>query len=87
MIKKLKDYKVYCPYTYNRAQDFSGLQTFSYIYEQKILYLPKFFGDILFDNKMDFNEISTFIHFMLNNFGNEKICQLIKGMILFNEIP
>jgi hypothetical protein len=43
MIKKMKDYKAYCPYTYNRAQDFTGLQTFSYLYEQKTLYLPKFF--------------------------------------------
>ena len=24
---------------------------------------------------------------MLQNFGNEKICQLLKGMILFNDIP
>ena len=24
---------------------------------------------------------------MLHNFGNEKICQLLKGMILYNDIP
>ena len=87
IIKKLKDYKVYCPYSYKRSQNFTGLQTFSYLHEKKTLYLPKFFEDILLDKKIDFNEISTFIHFMLNKFGNEKICQLIKGMILFNNIP
>ena len=85
--EKLRNYKVNCLYTYNRSQDFSGLQTFTYLYERKTLYLPTFFGKILIDDKLDENETSTFIHFMLNNFGNENICKLFKGMILFNDIP
>ena len=87
MIKKLKDYKVNCPYTYKHSQDFTGLQTFTYLYERRILYLPKFFGDIISNIHLDYKEISEFIHFMLNNFANEKICELLKGMILFNDIP
>ena len=87
MNEKLRNYKVNCPYTYNRSQDFSGLQTFTYLYERKTLYLPTFFEKILIDDKLDDNETSTFIHFMLNNFGNKNICKLFKGMILFNDIP
>ena len=87
MIKKLKDYKVKCLYTYERSQNFSGLQTFTYLYEKKTLFLPRFYKNILEDSKMDYNEILEFIHFMLNNFANDKICDLFKGMILFNDIP
>ena len=86
-IKKLRDYKVNCPYTYERSQNFSGLQTFTYLYERKTLCLPRFFANIYNGSKLDYKEISEFIHFMLNNFANEKICQLLKGMILFNDIP
>ena len=46
MNTKLKNYKVNCPYTYKRSQDFSGLQTFSYLNENKTLYLPMFFKNI-----------------------------------------
>ena len=84
---KLKDYKVYCYYTYKSAQDFRGLQTFTYLYENESLSLPYFYKDILEQKHIEYEEISTLINFMLNNFGNEKICQLIKGMILFNDIP
>ena len=84
---KLKDYKVYCYYTYKSAQDFRGLQTFTYLYENESLSLPYFYKDILEQKHIEYREISTLINFMLNNFGNEKICQLIKGMILFNDIP
>ena len=87
MIKKLKDYKVNCLYTYERSQNFSGLQTFTYLSERKTLFLPRFYKNVLEDSKMDYNEILEFIHFMLNNFANEKICGLFKGMILFNDIP
>ena len=81
--KKLKDYNVSCPYTYKRAQDFRGLQTFTYLYENESLSLPSFYKDILEHRYIEYEEISTLIDFMLNNFGNEKICQLLKGMILF----
>ena len=84
---KLKDYKVYCYYTYKSAQDFRGLQTFTYLYENESLSLPYFYKDILEQKHIEYEEISTLINFMLNNFGNEKICELIKGMILFNDIP
>lgn len=87
IIKKLKDYKVKCPYTYKRSQNFTGLQTFTYLYEYKTLYLPSFYRNILSNNKIDYAEISALIHFMLSNFANEKICHLLKGMILFNDIP
>ena len=85
--KRLKDYKVNCPYTYKRAQDFRGLQTFSYLYEKDQLLLPSFFKDVLTHNNINYQEIFILINFMLQNFGNEKICQLLKGMILFNDIP
>ena len=87
VIKILKDYKVKCLYTYERSQNFSGLQTFTYLYESKTLFLPIFYKNVLEDSKMDYNEILEFIHFMLNNFANDKICDLFKGMILFNDIP
>ena len=70
-----------------RAQDFRGLQTFTYLYENESLSLPSFYKDILEQRHIEYEEISTLIDFMLNNFGNEKICQLLKGMILFNDIP
>ena len=85
--KKLKDYKVNCPYTYKRAQDFRGLQTFSYLYDRDKLSLPSFYKDVLTHNNINYQEISTLIDFMLQNFGNEKICKLLKGMILFDDIP
>ena len=87
VIKALRDYKVKCPYTYTRSQDFTGLQTFTYLYENKTLHLPHFYKSILNKNKIDYSEISALIHFMLENFANEKICNLLKGMILFNDIP
>ena len=85
--KKLKEYKVNCPYTYKRAQDFRGLQTFTYFYNNESLSLPSFFKDILNHKMVGYKEIAILIEFMLHNFGNEKICQLLKGMILYNDIP
>ena len=87
MNTKLKNYKVNCPYTYSRSQDFTGLQTFSYISESKTLSLPMFYKSILINSKIDYKETLAFIHFVLNNFGNKKIGELFKGMILFNDIP
>ena len=87
MNTKLRNYKVHCPYTYKRSQDFTGLQTFSYITENKTLPLPMFYKSILSNAKIDYKETLAFIHFILNNFGNEKISELFKGMILFNDIP
>ena len=87
MNTKLKNYKVNCPYTYSRSQDFTGLQTFSYISESKTLSLPMFYKSILINSKIDYKETLAFIHFVLNNFGNKKIAELFKGMILFNDIP
>ena len=87
MNTKLRNYKVHCPYTYKRSQDFTGLQTFSYITENKTLSLPMFYKSILSNTKIDYKETLAFIHFILNNFGNEKISELFKGMILFNDIP
>ena len=87
MNTKLKNYKVNCPYTYSRSQDFTGLQTFSYISESKTLSLPMFYKSILINSKIDYKETLAFIHFVLNNFGNKKIAELFKSMILFNDIP
>ena len=87
MNTKLRNYKVKCPYTYKRSQDFSGLQTFSYVNEKKTLFLPMFFKSIKKKKKIDYKETLDFIHFILNNFGNDKISELFKGMILFNDIP
>ena len=85
--KKLKEYRVNCPYSYKRAQDFRGLQTFTYLNNNESLSLPSFFKEILNHKLVGYQEITVLVNFMLNNFGNEKICQLIKGMILFNDIP
>ena len=85
--KKLKDYKVKCLYTYERSRDFRGLQTFTYLNENEKLNLPSFYKDILNNKKIDYEEIETLVDFMLKNFGNDQICYLLKGMILFNDIP
>ena len=85
--KKLKDYKVNHKYTYERSRDFRGLQTFSYLNENEKLYLPSFYKDVVNNKKIDYEEIKILIDFILKNFGNEQICYLLKGMILFNDIP
>ena len=85
--KILKNYKVDCQYTYERSRDFRGLQTFTYLNENENLDLPSFYKDILNNQKIDYEEIKILIDFMLKNFGNEQICYLLKGMILFNDIP
>ena len=85
--KKLREYKVKCPYTYKRAQDFRGLQTFTYLNNNEKLSLPLFYKEILNQKLVGYKEVSILINFMLSNFGNEKICQLLKGMILYNDIP
>ncbi len=54
VIKKLRDYKINCLYTYKRSQDFTGLQTFTYLYEDKLLHLPTFFKDIIYNKKIQF---------------------------------
>ena len=85
--KKLKEYKVDCQYTYERSRDFRGLQTFTYLKENEKLDLPSFYRDVLNHNKIDYKEIKVLIDFMLKNFGNDQICYLLKGMILFDDIP
>ena len=85
--KKLKEYKVNCEYTYERSRDFRGLQTFTYLNENEKLDLPSFYKDVLNNKKIDYDEIKILIDFILKNFGNEQICYLLKGMILFNDIP
>jgi len=85
--KILKDYKVDCQYTYERSRDFRRLQTFTYLNENENLYLPSFYKDILNNKKIDYEEIKILINFILKNFGNDQICYLLKGMILFNDIP
>ena len=85
--KILKDYIVDCQYTYERSRDFRGLQTFTYLNENEKLDLPSFYKDVLDNQKIDYEEIKILIDFMLKNFGNEQICYLLKGMILFNDIP
>ena len=85
--KQLRDYKVNCKYTYESSRDFRGLQTFTYLEEDEKLELPSFYKDILNDEKINYEEIKILIDFILKNFGNEQICHLFKGMILFNDIP
>ena len=85
--KKLNDYKVDCKFTYERSSDLTGLQTFSYLNENEKLDLPSFYKDVLNNKKIDYEEIKILIDFILKNFGNEQICYLLKGMILFNDIP
>ena len=85
--KKLKEFETKSIYSNKFQRDFSGLQTFTYLYEKESLLLPSFFKDIIEHNKINYSEISTLINFMLTNFGNEKMSKLLKGMILFNDIP
>ena len=85
--KKLKEYVVECKYSYERAHDFSDLQTFTYLNDNEQLNLPSFYRDIIDHRKIPYREISILINFMLTNFGNDNICNLLKGMILFNDIP
>ena len=85
--QKLKDFKSECIYSYEKAQNFTGLQTFTYIYKNENLFIPLFFQDIINQSVIDYNEVNTLVNFMLTNFGNQKMCELLKGMILFNDIP
>ena len=84
---KLKQFVAKCIYTKEKQKDFSGLQTFSYLNERDKLILPSFFKDIIDHEKINYSEISTLIEFMLTKFGNDKMSKLLKGMILFNDIP
>jgi len=85
--KKLKDFKVQNIYTYERSQDFTGIQTFSYIKSNESFIIPPFYKDILNQSPINYNEVKILVNHMLTTFGNERICELIKGMILFNDIP
>ena len=85
--QKLDNFKTSCVYSYERSQNFKGLQTFTYIEKNEKLFIPYFFRDILDQTVINSDEITTLVNFMLTNFGNEKICELLKGMILFNDIP
>ena len=87
IIKKLEDYKVECVYDYKHSRDFRGIQTFSYLNQSETLEIPTFYKDIMEKKTISYKEISEFIEFMLANFANEGMCNLIKGMILFNDIP
>ena len=66
---------------------FTGLQTFTYLEVNNILYIPSFYKEILNRSRINYDEINTLVKFILTNFGNEKICKLLLGMILFNDIP
>ena len=85
--QKLKDFKVDCIYTYERAQDFTGIQTFTYINKNENLNIPLFYRDILDQAVIEYSEVNILVNFILTNFGNKRICELLKGMILFNDIP
>ena len=85
--KKLKEFRTENIYKSEHQRDFSGLQTFTYLDNDEKLYLPSFFQDIIEKKKIDYSDISTLIDFMLTNFGNDKMSDLLKGMILFNDIP
>ena len=85
--QKLKNYKVSCPYSYERSRDFRGIQTFTYLGENEKLKLPSFYEDVLNHKEIDYKEIKKLVDFILKNFGNEQITYLLKGMILFNDIP
>lgn len=85
--QKLKEYKAESPYSYNRSKDFRGLQTFTYLKETEKLDLPSFYKDVLSHKEIDYEEIKILINHILKNFGNEQICYLLKGMILFDDIP
>ena len=85
--RKLKEYETKSIYSTKFQRDFSGLQTFSYIYENERLDLPRFYRDIINHSDIDYRDISTLINFMLTNFGNKRMSQLLKGMILFDDIP
>ena len=85
--KKLREFITESIYTSKYQRDFSGIQTFTYLYNSEELILPSFFKDIIEKKKIDYSEISTLINFMLTRFGNDKMTSLLKGMILFNDIP
>ena len=84
---KLKQFVAKCIFSKEKQRDFSGLQTFSYLKESDTFSLPLFFKDIINNKIIKYSEISTLIEFMLTNFGNYKLSKLLKGMILFNDIP
>ena len=83
--QKLKDFKVENKYTYKRANDFTEIQTF--IGNNEHLDIPLFFRDILNKSDINYNEVNILVKFMLTNLGNDNISELLKEMILFNDIP
>ena len=85
--KKLKEFEAKSIYSQDFQRDFSGLQTFTYLKDNDRLILPSFFKDIIDHKRINYSEISTLINFMLTNFGNEQMSDLLKGMILYNDIP
>ena len=84
---KLNDFNVDNLYSYEKLQNFIGIQTFTYIENNESLYMPPFYKEILNQEVINYNEVNTLVKFMLTNFGNERICELLKGMILFSDIP
>ena len=85
--KKLEDFRVECRYTYEGSKDFTGIQTFTYIRNNESLTIPQFYTDILNHSDINYSEVNILVNFMLTNFGNQRMCELLKGMILFNDIP
>ena len=85
--KKLKEFEAKSIYSQDFQRDFSGLQTFTYLKDNDRLILPSFFKDIIDHKRINYSEISTLINFMLTNFGNKQMSDLLKGMILYNDIP
>ena len=84
---KLSNYKEKYLYSYKKAQNFTGLQTFTYLESNETLCLPNFFKDVVEKKRVNYQEILNLINFMLTNFGNSNLANLLKGMILFNDIP
>ena len=70
-----------------RANDFTEIQTFTYIGNNEHLDIPLFFRDILNKSDINYNEVNILVKFMLTNLGNDNISELLKEMILFNDIP
>ena len=85
--QKLEDFWVNCKYSYEKAQDFTGLQTFTYLETDSSLNIPLLYKNIVENSAINYNEINILVDFILTNFGNERICELLLGMILFNDIP
>ena len=71
----------------NRSISYEGCITFECIYSKNQLILPSILNELLLEEKVSDNEVLSFNEFLLNNYSEEAIIDLIPPMLYIKEIP